>query len=69
MFENKSDKTVEDFLTGKSTYAVELFNHLLEEFEKLENVTLHPVKTMIGIAGKQKRVAWITQFGKSFIHV
>ena len=30
---------------------------------------MHPAKTMIGIATSQKRIAYITQFGKNFIHV
>ena len=69
MPENNKDKTVADFLTGKSEHTIKLFQHFLEEFGKLGNVTLHPAKTMIGIANEQKRIAWVTQLGKNFIHV
>lgn len=62
-------KTVEDFLTGKSEHTCELFHHFIDEFKKIGTITLHPAKTMIGIANKKKRVAYITQLGKNFIHV
>jgi len=59
-----------DFLSGKSEHALLLFNYFTDEFKKLGNdVSLHPAKTMIGIANAHKRIAWVTQFGKGFIHV
>ena len=58
-----------EFLNGKSEYALMLFHHFVNEFEKVGAMTLHPAKTMIGIANSHKRVAWITAFGKNFIHV
>ena len=61
--------SVEDFLQGKSAHTIELFNQFIKQFEKVGKITLHPAKTMIGIANDHKRIAWITQFGKSFIHV
>ncbi len=36
---------------------------------KIGKVTIHPAKTMIGIASDRKRIAYITQLGKNFIHV
>jgi hypothetical protein len=57
------------FLTGKSTHTIILFNYFVEEYEKLGEVTLHQAKTMIGISNGNKRIAWITQLGKNFIHV
>jgi len=66
-FENK--KTIQDFLEKRSEHTLELYNHFINEFMKLGYVTLHPAKTMIGIANDKKRIAWITQFGKNFIHV
>ena len=57
------------FLAGKSSRAVLLFNYFISEFEKLGPVIIHPAKTMIGIATARKRIAYVTQFGKSFIHV
>jgi hypothetical protein len=64
-----NSKSVEDFLYGKSAHTLELFNHFIKQFEKVGKITLHPAKTMIGIANDHKRIAWITQFGKNFIHV
>ena len=58
-----------DFLTGKSEHTLMLFHHFVNEFQRVGDVTLHPAKTMIGIANSHKRVAWITAFGKNFIHV
>ena len=57
------------FLTGKSETSLALFHHFVSEFEKIAPVTLHPAKTMIGISNGQKRIAWVRQFGKSFLHV
>jgi len=64
-----NSRSVEDFLHGKSAHTLELFNHFINQFEKVGKITLHPAKTMIGIANDHKRIAWITQFGKNFIHV
>ena len=58
-----------NFLTGKSPHTLMLFNHFVSEYEKLGTITLHPAKTMIGISNGDKRIAWITQLGKNFIHV
>jgi hypothetical protein len=46
-----------------------LFDHFVAEYQKLGNVVLHPTKTMIAIGAPDKRIAWITQLGKSIIHV
>lgn len=58
-----------EFLNGKSEASLILLNHFISEFEKIAPVTLHPAKTMIGISNSHHRVAWITQFGKNFLHV
>jgi hypothetical protein len=65
----QADNQLHHFLTGKSPHTLALFHHFISEFEKVGNVTVHPAKTMIGIANSHKRVAWITQLGKNFIHV
>ncbi|RYD89015.1 MAG: hypothetical protein EOP54_26295 [Sphingobacteriales bacterium] len=57
------------FLTGKPAHTLMLFNHFVDAYKKVGNVTLHPAKTMIGITNSRKRIAWITQLGKNFIHV
>jgi hypothetical protein len=58
-----------DFLAGKSEHTLMLFNHFVNQFKKVGDVTLHPAKIMIGIVNRHKRIAWITQLGKNFIHV
>ncbi|HEY0246432.1 MAG TPA: DUF5655 domain-containing protein [Mucilaginibacter sp.] len=63
------NKQLSDFLAGKSEHTLMLFHHFVNEYEKLGDVTLHSAKTMIGIANAHKRIAWITQLGKNFIHV
>jgi len=57
------------FLTGKPEQSLLLFDHFISEYQKLAPVTIHPAKTMIGIANPHCRIAWITQFGKNFLHV
>lgn len=58
-----------EWLSGKSDRSLQLFNHFVKEFKLVGTVELYPAKTMIGISNGQKRVAWVTQFGKSFLHV
>ncbi len=62
-------KTIEDFLINKSDVTLKLFKHFINAYEKIGSITLQPTKSMIGVANADKRIAWITQFGKNFIHV
>jgi len=57
------------FFTGKSEQTLLLFNHFITEYQKLAPITIHPAKSMIGIANSHRRVAWVTQLGKNFVHV
>lgn len=66
---SSTHNSIDDFLKRKSTLTIELFHHFVTQFEKRGNVTLHPAKTMIGVATPRKRIAWITQLGKNFVHV
>jgi hypothetical protein len=66
---NNDHKTVEDFLEGKPDHTCLLFYHFLNEYRKIGAIEVHPAKTMIGISNTHKRIAWITQLGKNFIHV
>ncbi len=59
----------QNFLIGKSEHTLKLFDHFIDEFQKIGSVTIHPAKTMIGIANSHKRIVYITQLGKNFIHV
>ncbi|PJJ84958.1 DUF5655 domain-containing protein [Mucilaginibacter auburnensis] len=63
------DNDVSKFLTGKSTHTLMLFEQLIKNFEEIGEIRLEATKTMIGISNSHKRIAWITQLGKNFIHV
>ena len=63
------DKTIADFLSGKSPHTIELFDHFVAAFQSIGLIELHAAKTMIGISNSHKRIAWITQLGRNFIHV
>ncbi|MDB5159480.1 MAG: hypothetical protein JWR50_4187 [Mucilaginibacter sp.] len=65
----QDDKRLSQFLTGKSVHTLALYNHFISEFEKIGDIKVEPTKTMIGISNSHKRIAWITQLGKNFIHV
>jgi len=65
--DNKNELSA--FLTGKSGHTLMLFNHFVSEYQKIASVTLHPAKSMIGIANSHRRIAWITHFGKNFVHI
>jgi hypothetical protein len=62
-------QTVDDFLNGKSEHTRALFENFAKQYRKIAPVSLLPAKTMIGIATPRKRIAYITQLGKNFIHV
>ena len=68
-YNTKAPQQLLAFLNGKPEYTLMLFDHFLAEFEKIGPVTIHPAKTMIGLANRRKRIAYVTQLGKNFIHV
>lgn len=61
--------TLEDFLKGKSEHTRILFEHFVQSFNSVGTVEILPAKTMIGIGNGNKRIVWVTQLGKNFIHV
>jgi hypothetical protein len=63
------DIEIKAFLNGKSEYTLALFNHFMQEYQNIGSVVLHPTKTMIAVGNPDKRIAWVTQLGKNFIHV
>jgi hypothetical protein len=63
------EKSIDQFFVGKSVLTRELYDHFIKQFRAVAPVTIHPAKTMIGIATPRKRIAYVTQFGKNFIHV
>jgi hypothetical protein len=65
----EDDIEIKAFLDGKSEYTLALFHHFIQEYQNIGNVVLHPTKTMIAVGNPDKRIAWVTQLGKNFIHV
>ena len=65
----ENNEELNKFLVGKSEQTLLLFNHFIAEYQKLATITIHPAKTMIGIANAHRRIAWATQLGKNFVHV
>lgn len=65
----ENSRSLDDFLIGKSDHTIMLFNHFVNEFGKIGKVTIEPAKTMIGVASSRKRIAYVTQLGKNFVHV
>ena len=65
----KHHPQIAQFLTGKSAHTLMLYHHFLNEFEQIGEIGLEATKTMIGISNGRKRIAWVTQLGKNFIHV
>ena len=63
------NSSIARFLSGKSEHTLSLFEHFVSEFEYLGNIRLEATKTMIAVDDGEKRIAWITQLGKNFIHV
>jgi hypothetical protein len=61
--------SISQFITGKSPHTLALFHHFINEFEKIGDIKVEGTKTMIGISNAHKRIAWVTQLGKTFIHV
>jgi hypothetical protein len=65
----RSDKSLNSFLNGKSELTISLFNEFVRQFQTIGDVQVHAAKTMIGITTPRRRIAYITQLGKNFIHV
>jgi len=63
------EPTIEQFLIGKSAHSLTIFDHFTDYFAAIDANKIEPTKTMIGISNDQKRITWVTQFGKNFIHI
>lgn len=57
------------FLQQRSAHALFLYGHFWEQYKALGEVAPYPAKTMIGVSAANRRIAWITQLGKGFLHV
>lgn len=64
-----SDPQVAAFLQGKTEHTLALFRDFYSAFARCGPVALQAAKTMIGIQSGGRTVAWITQLGRSFLHV
>lgn len=64
-----NERELSVFLAGKSEHTFKLFHHFVSQFETIGEISIEPTKSMIGISNSHKRIAWITQLGKNFIHV
>jgi hypothetical protein len=64
-----TDKSLTEFLKGKPDHTIGLLHHFIEAYKRVGDISIHPAKTMIGIATSRKRIAYVTQLGKNFIHI
>lgn len=65
----KNNKELLVFLNGKSEHTLNLFYHFIEIYQAIGEISIEPKKSMIGISNSKKKIAWVTQLGKNFIHV
>ncbi|MBT3382382.1 MAG: hypothetical protein HN778_20050 [Prolixibacteraceae bacterium] len=63
-----NERTVDDFLQGKSERTIELFHYFIAEYKKLGDFVLHPAKSRIAFAAKT-RFGYIHRLGKDFLDV
>lgn len=56
-------------LTNKTAESLALYKSVIEAFEETGPIAVHPAKTMIGIGNGKRRIAWVTQVGKNFVHL
>ena len=63
-----NERTVEDFLKGKSEHVIGLFHHFISEYRKLGDFVLHPARSRIAFAAKI-RFGYIHRLGRDYIDV
>ena len=66
---DSENPSITRFLSGKSRHTLDLYAHFIAEFESFGNLKLEATKTMIAVDNGERRIAWVTQLGKNFIHV
>lgn len=54
---------------NKTAATLALYKAVIEAFEEAGSITVHPAKTMIGLSNGKRRIAWVTQVGKNFVHL
>ena len=65
----ENEQALSEFFSGKSEITLALFDHFVRQFQQVSSISVQPAKTMIGISNGHKKIAWITQLGRNFIHV
>jgi hypothetical protein len=63
-----NEKTVGDFLFGKSPEVVDLYQYFIEEYQGIGSFRLHPAKSRIAFAA-DIRFGYIHRLGKDFLDV
>lgn len=63
-----NDKTLQEFLRGKSHQVVELFWHFIDAYKTMGEFDIHPTKSMIGLSNG-KRFAFVMRLGRNFVDV
>ena len=63
-----NDKTLADYLKGKTDHTISLFWHFVQQYQGVGKVSIHPTKSMIAFAAK-KRIAYITRLGRDFVDI
>lgn len=69
LLDQNNDPLLHAFIAGKSAQTMALLHHFIAQYEKLGKIYLYPTKSMIGIGINDKRVAWVTQLRKNFVHI
>ena len=63
-----NERTVDDFLRGKSEHTLSLFYYFIETYQQLGDFVLHPAKSRIAFAARI-RFGYIHRLGKDFLDV
>jgi len=69
ILDQSKDPVLKSFIAGKSDVTLELLRHFIAQYAQLDSIYLYPTKSMVGIGIADRRVAWITQLGKNFVHI
>jgi hypothetical protein len=60
------ERSLADFLEGKTEHTLALYQRLISEFEAIGTIRVQAAKSMICIAG-DRNFAYVIQLGKNFI--
>ena len=63
-----NEKTIDDFLFGKSDHTIGLFYHFISEYRKIGHFVLHPARSRIAFAALI-RFGYIHRLGRDYLDV